>query len=193
MLPGFFLCKKVSGRTQQILATLPKNQNPPPNRKFEAAIPSKMLYIKVQMCYHNTQTREPPRAALEKGGFPTWVYWRTHGTSSARTPPRAACWRSFCCTPAFTFWSITASRTGCMSAGTFFWRDGSASAAGIRPASRSTPVPGSAGACSSTTAWASSSARRLRSVTTAPSTTASRWAAPARTPASATPRWATTC
>ena len=30
---------------------------------------------------------------------------------------------------------------------------------GTRPASRSTPVPGSAGACSSTTAWASCSAR----------------------------------
>ncbi len=48
------------------------------------------------------------------------------------------------------------------------------------------PVPPSADACLSTTAWASCSARPARSGTTAPSTTVSLWAAPARTPASAT-------
>ena len=54
MLPGFFLCKKVSLRTRQILATLPKNQNPSGQAEFWSAIPSKTLYIKVWMCYHNT-------------------------------------------------------------------------------------------------------------------------------------------
>jgi len=44
-----------------------------------------------------------------------------HGTSSARTPPHAACWRSFCCTPVFIFWSITALRTGCTSTSGSFW------------------------------------------------------------------------
>ena len=47
----------------------------------------------------------------------------------------------------------------------------------------------SAGASSSTTAWAWSSARPPRSATTARSITASRWAAPPGTRASATRRW----
>ena len=72
MLPGFFLCKKVSLRTRQILATLPKNQNPSGQAEFWSAIPSKTLYIKVWMCYHNTQKREYRRkrgGVLEKGRF----------------------------------------------------------------------------------------------------------------------------
>ena len=206
MLPHIFCCKKVCRFPPGILATLPKSSFSPPDSGLVTSIPSILLYIPVRVCYYNMVKRvrgcfhgrgvifiQSSFIGIRKERVFPWVCWRTRGTSSARTPLHATCWRSFCCIRAFTFWCITALRTGYTSTSGSFWPGGSASMAAAAPASRSTPVPPSADACSLITAWASCSVRPVRSGTTAPSTTVSLWAAPARTPASATPLWATTC
>ena len=104
-----------------------------------------------------SDTTAPPRHA--PGGPRGRPAPRPRGPLARRGRPRRtrACTRCGC-----TGW-----RTGCGSSPACGCPRGwSPSSRGRSPASRSTPAPGSAGGCSSTTAWASSSARPPRWATT---------------------------
>ena len=151
MLPHIFCCKKVCRFPPGILATLPKSSFFPPDSGLAMSIPSILLYIPVRVCYYNMVKRvrgcfhgrgvifiQSSFIGIRKERVFPWVCWRTRGTSSARTPLHATCWRSFCCIRAFTFWCITALRTGCTGISAFSLPAGSASTDAAAPASRFT-------------------------------------------------------
>ena len=132
MLPHIFCCKKVCRFPPGILATLPKSSFSLPDSGLAMSIPSILLYIPVRVCYYNMVKRvrgcfhgrgvifiQSSFIGIRKERVFPWVCWRTRGTSSARTPLHATCWRSFCCIRAFTFWCITVLRTGCTGTSTF--------------------------------------------------------------------------